>query len=493
LIKRERIRGAVLSAIGALSLGLCAARPARAWDAAITQAGLTERALLASSFHRVLALRLGRSLGALEPLALHSQSLPLALRQSLWDRLGAFDPAGGYRPDADGVNTALAWVTAGAVLAETPAERGRHHFLEPTTGTGLDDKGGLTGMAYTLRTSIDGGGSLRGLATGSTFDLTGMASLRWLSAPENELGLPVFEASLERAVAAGEAGEREAALVQALLALGGILGALEDAGEPAHVRNDFRGSFLQRQGSSGWDRGSRFERFVVEQYGRTGVPAPTTKVQRPSLEAFFAATDGNGLADRTHRRFFSEGTIPDEIPADASTTPQDVREAAKETLRWPQPTIGRLDLRGAPGRRYMMLEGRRALAYERLPEGVRFFLDDNVFMDSATALLPEVAAYGAGLVDHLFRGSATFQFEAGSAAVKLEGLRGDKAEGTLTLYADDAQGHRRPFNSSKRTLTNGEVVPVTVPTGAKKVAVSFRGKDGAGTLVIVGEAAVRTP
>jgi hypothetical protein len=32
-----------------------------------------------------------------------------------------------------------------------------------------------------------------------------------------------------------------------------------------------------------------------------------------------------------------------------------------------------------------------------------------------------------------------------------------------------------------------------VPTGAKKVAVSFRGKDGAGTLVIVGEAAVRTP
>ena len=65
-------------------LALAAAGPARAWDPATTQAGLTERALLASSFHKVLAQRLGRPLGAFEPLALHSRLLSPAERQTLW-------------------------------------------------------------------------------------------------------------------------------------------------------------------------------------------------------------------------------------------------------------------------------------------------------------------------------------------------------------------------------------------------------------------------
>ncbi|HEY0712236.1 MAG TPA: hypothetical protein VGF45_06160, partial [Polyangia bacterium] len=216
------------------------APPAQAWDPAITNAGLTERALLASSFHRVLTQRLGRSLGALEPLALQSKLLPAELRQNLWARLSSLDPAGGYRPDVDGANAALAWVTAGAVLAETPPERGRNHFYEPETKRGLDDAAGVAGSVHALRLSVDGAGGLRSLATGSAFDLTGLPTLRWLTAPENELGLPVFEANLEKAVGAREPVEREAALVRSLLALGGVLAALEDSGEPAHVRNDFR-------------------------------------------------------------------------------------------------------------------------------------------------------------------------------------------------------------------------------------------------------------
>ena len=53
----------------------------------------------------------------------------------------------------------------------------------------------------------------------------------------------------------------------------------------------------------------------------------------------------------------------------------------------------------------MMLEGRRALGYERMPGRVRFFLDEQVYSDAARALLPEVAGYAAGLVEHLLRGS----------------------------------------------------------------------------------------
>ena len=42
------------------------------------------------------------------------------------------------------------------------------------------------------------------------------------------------------------------------------MAVLEDAGQPAFVRNDFRGAFLQG------NEGSAYEQFVAEQYGRTG-------------------------------------------------------------------------------------------------------------------------------------------------------------------------------------------------------------------------------
>ncbi len=466
--------------------------PAFAWDPATTQAGLTERALLASSFHKILAERLGRPLGALEPLALHSRLWPGELRQSIWERLARLDPAGGYRPDADGVNTAFNWVAAGAVLAETPPERGRNHFLDPRTGRGLDDGAGLAGTMHALRLGIDAGGSVRGLATGTTFDLTGPASLDWLTSPENDLGLPVFEAQIGKAVSAAEPVEREAALVRALLSLGGLLAVLEDAGEPAHVRNDFRGSYLERQGPSGWDRGSRFERFVAERYGRAGVPKPSATVTRPDLRSFFTAGDGQGLADRTQRRFFSDGTVPDEIRVEPSNTPQQIVEMARASMRLPEPSFSRLELRRT-GRQYVTQQGRRVLGYERQPEGVRFFLDEAIYLDTSKVLLPEVASYAAGFVDHLFRARAVFDFEAGKVSVKLEGLRGDAAEGRLVLYAEDAGGRRQAIAGADevRKLASGEVVAASLPAGTRRVAAHFTGADAAGTLIVAGEAAVR--
>src|SRR6185503_19492281 len=95
-----------------------------------------------------------------------------------------------------------------------------------------------------LRTVADAGGSLRGVATGTGFAFEGQPSLRWLEAPENDVGLPVFLRHLERAVAEADPGARGSALARALLALGGVLTVLEDAGNPAQVRNDFRATYL---------------------------------------------------------------------------------------------------------------------------------------------------------------------------------------------------------------------------------------------------------
>jgi hypothetical protein len=466
---------------------------AQAWDPSTTQAGLTQRALMASSFHKVLSRRLGRAMGSFESLALHSRLMEAGKRRELWGRLTAMDPEGGYRPDADGLSTAFAWVTAGAVLAETPPERGRNHFFDPRGGRGLDDGSGLAGSVHALRLAMGDGGSLRGLATGTVFDLTGKASLSWVKAPENDLGLEEFSRQYAAAVSAPDPTAREAALVHALLAMGGILAALQDAGEPAHVRNDFRGSYLRSLGGGFSDQGSRFERLVSDRYGRIGVPAPRQPVRRPTFDSFFSAPDGAGLADRTQRRFFSDGTLPEDVPIDAASTTRDVVITARTSLEYPRPTVGRLELR-KPGKHYLMIEGRRALGYERLPGRVRFFLDDNVYSDAAEALLPEVASYSAGMIDHLLRGGFSFAFNGGQATVTLEGLAGGRAEGTLELLAEDASGKRTavevPGGAGKRPFEAGVLFQVAVPVGTKRMAAVLRGADAGGALVAVGEARV---
>jgi hypothetical protein len=467
--------------------------PARAWDPATTQAGITERALLGSNFHRLLLRRLARPQGAFEPLALHSRLLPLGQRQSLWARLQSLDPAHGYRPDHEGVSSALAWVIAGAVLAETPPERGRNHFLDPRTGDGLDDQGGLSGTFHALRLAVDDGGSLRGLATGQVFDFTGKASLLWVKAKENDLGLLTFEDQLQASIAAEDPGAREAALVRALMSVGGIVAALADAGEPAHVRNDFREAFLERQSASGWDRASRFERYVSERYGRGGVPAPKEAIRRPTFDSFFSAPDGAGLADRTQSRFFSDGTLPEDVAVDEATTPKEVASSARASLRYPRPTIPRLELKGGPRQStagYLKLEGRRTLGYEWLPGKVRFFLDEGVYADSARALLPEVAGYAAGMINHLFRAGVILAIEGGRVNVSIEGASGGKAQGQLRLYAEDASGRRRLLDVPEARQTAFDAGPLfgfDLPPGTRRVAAVLRGTDQAGSMVAVGE------
>lgn len=465
---------------------LLAGARAAAWDAGTTQAGLTEQAALASKLHRVLVRDLGRSLGLFEPVRLSLDGARVAADAILARRLSALDPGHGHRPDPDGTAPALAWLSAGAVLSETPAARGRHHFLEPETRAGLRDGVGLIAFAQRVRAAADGGG-LRDVATGSAFDLSGMSSLEWLRARENDQSLPVFWDRLEDAAAAPTPVERDAALGRALLALGGVLAVLQDAGEPAHVRNDFRGAFDRRLRGAGY-RGNAFERFVAQRYGRAGVPGVAAAVARDTVEDFFVATDGEGLAQRTQRRFFSDGTVPAPVPVTPRSTIRDVLVAARASLPFAAPNVDhlRLDPTGRVG--YLKAEGRRVLAYRRDPEEVVFFLDDAVYGDAAAALLPEVGAYAAGLVDHLLRARLIVGVAGRAATVELDGAR-ELRSGTLRVLAEDATGRRRVIHETK--IGPAIATEIAVPAGARRIVAALRGEDAAGELVALGEALVR--
>jgi len=474
----------VLAILTLAGLSVLLPKYALAWDPATTHAGLTAQALAASRFNSTLVHQLDRALGSLEPLRLDMTVLDADTARSLRFRLEVLDPGGGYRPSADGIATASAWVQAGAVLAKTPPELGRHHFFEPRTGIGLDDGPGLSGAVHAVRLTLDDGATVRDSATGLAFDLEGMPALDWIGSSRNDLGLLAFFDNWVLAVSAPQRNQRETALARALLALGGSLAVLEDVGQPAFVRNDFRQEFLTE------DAGSSLERFVSDRYGSVSLPRARTAVSRPNLKSYFVAADGKGLAQTTQRRFFSPGTLPKDIRVVPGQVSSELTDAANGSLRFPEPKVGILDLRQSGRTRYVAHDGERVLAYQRNADRVHFFIDRVVYEDMARRWLPEVEGYAAGLVDHLLRAKLQIVVAESSAQVTFtSATTSADSVAQLHLFSEDETGMRTEF--ATKTVQGDVPLSFSVPKGTRKVAAYVRGQDGAGAYVAAAEARVQ--
>jgi hypothetical protein len=222
-------------------------------------------------------------------------------------------------------------------------------------------------------------------------------------------------------------------------------------------------------------------------------------VRRDSWQAYFTGGDGQGLADRTQRRFFSDGTIPEDSLVDHDTTALDVVTAARQSLTYALPTVPRLDLREIGRVRYVTApdgaggKPRALLAYERLPGRVRFFLDGRVYADSARVLLPEIAGYAAGLVDHLFRTRIKLSLAEGRATVTVvPSGRGAEPRpvGRIVILAEDAQGHRREIGASSSSQGGPNAPGVSWPAGSRKLVAFLRAEDAAGPVVAFTELTV---
>jgi len=438
---------AVSVALAAVAVAL----PADAYHAA-THAGLTERAALASTLHARLMQRFGRALGLYEPLALDGSNRDPGHRELL-RRLAQLDREGGYTPDR-GRLSALEWLVAGAALEGVPADRTRNHFYDPTRGSGLDEVDGEA-LRTRLQSAASGVGTVRGIFTGTTFDGSGMASPAWLRSADNAWGLSRFLDELERSAAAPTAAARDGALARALVAAGAIAHLVEDAGDPTFVRDDYRVALEADAGP--------YERFVVAEYGRVGVPelggAP---VKKAHLAALLHDGDGSGLADRTQSRFFTPGTLPD---SGRYTRPQTAPGAA---------------LAG-----YAAGAVPHLLRYERTPSGIVWTLDERCFADYARALLPETARYAAGALELLFRGRLDVAAAGGTATVTAHDVA--LGRGKVSLYADVGKGARRLVQARELAgAADGQsILEATLPAGTHHVAAVFRGVDGAGEPLVV--------
>src|SRR6185503_12078777 len=217
---------------------------------ATTHAGLTEQAALASSLHERRRVQFAQDKGLFQVL-----TVPPADAVDLFVVLRRLNPTHGYVPDNRGKLSALGWLVAGSVVADTPEELAANHFFDPTTGSGLSSDS-LRGLLSRIRHRVVM------VVNGAALERSGVAAPAWIEHPNNPFGLAGFRDQYMKAVTARTAGERSRHLAGALLAAGAIVHVLEDMGSPSHARNDLA-AHLDRLGPDASDVGSRFERIAT--------------------------------------------------------------------------------------------------------------------------------------------------------------------------------------------------------------------------------------
>jgi len=453
-----------LALLAAITLLLTPSSPF-AWEADTTHPGIVEQAALASVAHGRIETDLGIPGGLFARII-----VPPADAPELLALLARFNPTHGFVPDGRGRQTALAWLAAGAAVADSPTRYAANHFLNPKSRRGLDDHtlGGAT--LHKLRAKQAGAELLR----------SGMPAHEWVVSAKNPLGLMGFLNQYEKAAKARTAGERERHLAGALIAAGAMAHVLGDMASPSHVRVDLA-AHLDSLGPADDDVGSRFERIAGLAFGRLGVPGPSEIVRKDRLQSFFVAADGSGLAQIVNHDFPSRYTLPPAQKLSARPTEQEADAAIRRALHREDVAV----VRSGTGYRVVDARGVCVAMFERDDRELRFFLEDDCVISQLQRLLPLATGYTAGLLDHLFRGRLGVRLGP-TVSVDSNIAIGD---GELTLLWEDRSSVRTVFHTQKVSKTL-HPSGVKVPGGATRVVAVFRGTDHLGeALVAVGSSA----
>jgi len=435
----------------AVVLVIALSAQAFAWEAQTTQAGLAEQAALSSRLNKRL-ITLGFSGGLFEPL-----TIPPADAPALISDLKLLSPTHGGVPDARGRQTALAWISAGAALADIPAAHGANHFYDPATRQGW------------VRPSL----GLRGMMLNLGLPAKGVPAPDWITDKTNPFNLAGFLDQYAKSVTASTPGERSRAMAAALVAAGAMIHVLGDLGNPARVRGDSEAMFQQLGGGPD-DLGSRFERIAALAYGRLGIPAPSRVITRQHLRDYFTSADGQGFADEIAKNYFSPNTLPE---------PTHIGEDVHPHLVRAQPALPtRLNLMAASrddGTTLRAPDGTCLARYKVEHGTLTFAIDDDCVLEQLATILPETVSYETGMLDFLLRGELTLTATS-QIVVASKGL----GPGTVELVVEDERGVRTPAGTAQYTGTGDELARFNIPAAGTRVLAVFRGADAAGEPIV---------
>src|SRR5262249_51153771 len=159
---------------------------------------------------------------------------------------------------------------------------------------------------------------------------------------------------------------------------------------------------------------------------------------RAHLRDYFTSKDGGGLADLIARSYFSPNTLP---------APTRVAGDVKPALARPEPVLpARLNLMAASHDDGSVIRDAKGTCLARygVEHGVASFGSDaDCVLEQGDAILPEVVAYEAGLLDFLLRGELQIAV-SGELSVTAKGL----GAGTIDVLVEDERGVRTKLTSA---------------------------------------------
>jgi hypothetical protein len=290
--------------------------------------------------------------------------------------------------------------------------------------------------------------------------------------------------------------EREVNLAKTFKALGHVVHLIQDAGSPAHARNDphpfnvtyekiiaqiqasqdpAEAAFFQSLLSNPWRPDSGWQSMAQD----AGVPLPLARLfdtdsyggTNPEVTTAVLM----GLAEYTNANFFSEDRTFPEDTLWLYRYPYPARSSAVE-----RPYIIQLKHGGWVTRRYFTKERDGDTGYRLATVGYledylqrynlnsnrfehRRALDESVYRDYAAKLLPRAIGYSAALLDYFFRGKLDVRPAIDpmtqARALRIVNRSPDAlgAGGKLALYREDPNGLRIPIPGSEVLLS--EAVP----------------------------------
>ena len=353
-----------------------------------------------------------------------------------------------------------------------PYVRSLNHFHNPITEEGF--KGDCLGSSLCVSSTV---WALMPLGTQSL--LTGNYS--WYDVRDYYY----------KALTSSTKTERDTNFAETFRGLGQLMHLVQDASVPAHTRNDFHLFYNYEDYAGSFVKGG-------------GVPTPP-------ISSFFNGTINNiasfidtnqyngtnsavtllnsaGLSEYSNANFFSEDTIF------SANYPNPAKENTSAQLVEVQAEDGAIDKV-----HYIYLNGQnyRLAAYSyffndlstfTITEGWRYNLDNNVYADYASLLLPRAVGYSAGLLNYFFRGDMDFTIDAndrddGVKGVKISNRFTEDMDGTFNLYYDTADTNRHllgSWNISLASQGTSQVLSFHVPQDyyKYKYTLAFRGRMG---------------
>lgn len=340
-----------------------------------------------------------------------------------------------------------------------PPARYLNHFYNPLNGTGLNDPIAL---------------------------VNGLPSYAWASHDANEWSWKVARNQYLLGLTSSTDTARKTALANSFRAIGQVMHLVEDLAVPAHVRNDAHPI------GDGFETYANKHLSALNFYYYYPFASALSSVSQYAPKQFWdsdsydgsnpSARNTQGLAEYTNANFFSGDTVANgsfPYPKIYSDTTIDFRNITNPNTGHIYPRMyysKKYDGETNNGQGYLLstvafLDDWRARVIPIATPDQPFFpvLDDNVYKDYASLLIPRAVGYSSGLLNYFFRGEIDLKPDSANRDKFVILNKGSELMfGTFSLYYDydegDAKDNRKFIASWYKTISaGGQSEPVTFP------------------------------